>query len=84
MRISIRKNDPGYHLLAHKCSPMLNGEEIRHCFTADEETGECFCYKTDDKDNIILNDSKTEIVEIVRKGDVKIIIPDEFKKYITK
>jgi len=39
MRVSVKKNDPGYSNYSHRFKVFLNGEELKYCFTADEELG---------------------------------------------
>ncbi len=76
MRISVRKDDPGYHPQAVGCRVVLNGKEIERCFTADEEAGEAFCYATDANGDCILNQARDGVVEIIYKGKVEIITPE--------
>lgn len=80
MRISVRQDDPGYHPQAIDCRAMVNGKEIERCFTADEEAGEAFCFATDANGDCILNEDRTDIVEIIYKGKVEIITPENFIK----
>lgn len=48
MRLSVRKDDPGYSPTAQRnAEAFLDGKKVDHCFTADEETGEVFLYRTD-------------------------------------
>lgn len=42
MRVSVKKDDPGYTKDAYKYKVFLDGVEIKHCFTADEERGKAF------------------------------------------
>ena len=77
MRISIRKDDPGYHHLACKCKVLLDSKEAKGCFTADEENGEAHCFVIDDKGLYVMNNNQTKIKEIVLHGKVEIVIPDD-------
>lgn len=47
MRLSVRKLDRGYSFFAKYAEAFLDGKRVDHCFTADEETGEVFRYRTD-------------------------------------
>jgi hypothetical protein len=47
MRVSTRKDDSGYIARAYNYRVYLNGEEITHCHTADEEKGEAHCFVYD-------------------------------------
>lgn len=78
MRISIRKDDPGYHQFAYRCKVHLNGKPVEGCFTADEETGEAYIYKKDkDGKHIIIGG---HIAEEIIKGGVSVIIPPKLRK----
>ena len=44
MRISTKKDDPGYKEDAYLYKVTLDGKERLDCFTADEEAGMIFCY----------------------------------------
>jgi len=46
MRVSVRKNDPGYRndIETQHCEVYLNGYNLHNCFTADEEQGVVFIY----------------------------------------
>jgi hypothetical protein len=79
MRISVKKDDPGYHPLAHKCQPYLNGEKLRHCFTADEEKGEVFVYMLDENGKHFLNKDKTEIMIERKTGTVTVEKPKDME-----
>jgi len=48
MRLSIRDNDPGYNMTeAMKCNVFVDEENVTdRCFTADEELGEAYVYKS--------------------------------------
>ncbi len=47
MRVSAKKNDPGYVKNPFDYKVFLNGIEIQDCFTADEEQGIAYIYKRD-------------------------------------
>lgn len=75
MRISTRTNDPGYHPQAHLCLVIFNGIQERYCFTADEEQNTIYCYHTDKQGNMVIKPNG-DLLEIRKKGIVKIIGPD--------
>lgn len=79
MRISIRKDDPGYHPMAYKCEAYLDGVKLRRCFTADEEKGEVYCYEEDENGKIFIDPEKPDCIkEIVLYGKVKVVVPFGF------
>lgn len=49
MRVSIVKADPGYRWNASSYHVKLDGEEVTHVLTADEEKGQVVRYVLDDK-----------------------------------
>lgn len=55
MRVSMKKNDPGYVEDGHNYEVFLNGEKLEGCVTADEEKGEVTVYERD-RDGRILMD----------------------------
>ena len=78
MRISIRKNDTGYNPIASKCVIMNDGEEVKECFTCDEELGIAYCFDVNDKGETYLTEDKQSVQEIEIHGDMKIIFPAGF------
>ena len=57
MRMSVRQDDPGYSLEAHRCSAYLDGEKVEYCITADEEKGLVVVLDADENGKIkIVND----------------------------
>ena len=62
MRLSVKKEDPGYHRTAHRYRAFLNGAKVDHCFTADEEMGILWRYKTDQNGKVLLDETKTELL----------------------
>lgn len=75
MRLSVNKEDPGYHPRATMAKVILNGVEINSCFTADEELGEVHCFMKGPDNKFILNASRTELLKEVKRGKVEIILP---------
>ena len=47
MRASVIRADPGYRIDAFLYKVFLDGVELQHCLTADEEKGEAICYVVD-------------------------------------
>ncbi len=73
MRVSLKKNDPGYRNYRPGQRSFLNGEEVTfRCFTADEERGEVHVYKLNVRGVPYYDPEKDEIPWEVLKGDVKI------------
>ena len=75
MRKSVRKNDPGYDLEAPKCKVFIDGKELYHCFTADEEEGKAWVYETDKFGHIIIDNYGEEPREKCLRGVVRIVMP---------
>jgi len=73
MRVSTDKNDKGYIYDAYNHYVFLDGVELKHCFTADEELGEAHCYVVDKDDKLVIDDSGENIKTEILKGKVKII-----------
>lgn len=81
MRISIRKNDPGYHPELLPCHVYLDGQELFLCFTADEEEGKVYCFEKDDHGKYLMDpDNPQKLKEITLSGNVKIVALPEDKK----
>lgn len=58
MRISKRRDDPGYTLVANSCWAYLDGKKVQYCTTADEEEGFVMVLDTDENGKIkIVNDA---------------------------
>jgi hypothetical protein len=73
MRLSVIKEDPGYHPLAVRCEVTLNGmKPIHPCHTADEEAGKLYCYGPYDA-------ARDELTTLELTGEVKITVPDAFR-----
>lgn len=71
MRISIRKEDKGYNRNAIDFSAYLNGKIIDSCFTADEELGEMWAFRTGE-DGQLLEDDAGNLIEDELSGRVEI------------
>ena len=44
MRVSVKKQDPGYVPDPQNYEVFLDGEKLLNCHTADEEKGIAYCY----------------------------------------
>lgn len=75
MRVSVRKNDPGYRKNTYNVKIFLDGKEVRDCFTADDKTGEAFCYERNGEGLLVKAEDGQSIKEITRKGIVQIVFP---------
>jgi len=75
MRLSIVKSDPGYHPMAQQCRILLDGVEIKNCFTADEEEGKVYCYGG----HLKRTRSGLAVKKEIKTGKVKIIKPENFE-----
>lgn len=71
--MSVKKYDPGYHKRAARFYvPFLDGREVEHCFTADEDQGYVLRHKTDENGQIIVDYAKEETVKEQLFGLVEI------------
>jgi hypothetical protein len=55
MRLSALKEDVGYN--PHEClwaTVYVDGVQVNHCFTADEERGEAICFVATDDNKLIV------------------------------
>lgn len=83
MRISVNKNDSGYHPCAHMIEAILfNGNKVMDVVTADEEFGEILCYKKDDCGSLIYNHLIDEAEKVTLKGKVQIVLGDRFTEAV--
>lgn len=75
MRVSVKKEDPGYRedIEVYGTKVFLDGKEIHHCFTADEETGEAFCYVTKNGRDVLAEDGES-ILTVILKGKIEIVL----------
>lgn len=74
MRVSVRKDDPGYKnffgVILYEA--YLDGKKVENVVTADEETGEVFFHARDEHGEFILNEAKDAIIEKRLTGKVEI------------
>jgi len=73
MRLSVKKDDPGYHEKARwEHQPYLDGKKVDHCFTADEEMGCVWCHKVGEDGKILVDRVKGEILTEKKCGRVEL------------
>ena len=76
MRLSIRKDDPGYDKKAMGCIIFVNGVDVTsRCYTADEEKGMAWCFKHNELGHSFLDpNNSNNPAEEVLTGEVIIIL----------
>ena len=57
MRVSVDKQDAAYNPNHIHFEVYLDGKKLTNCVTADEETGEAFCYAMKDGKLDVVNDA---------------------------
>ncbi len=73
MRMSINKNDPGYHERAQwRYQPYLNGKKVKDCFTADEDEGYVLRYTRDNNGQLIVDREQGKVATERLYGKVEI------------
>lgn len=72
MRITVLDDDPGERIIPgrERITVYLNGEEVKHCLTADDVTGEVVSIETDDKGRALAQNG--EVMRQTRRGTVVI------------
>ncbi|MES2262119.1 MAG: hypothetical protein V4724_26660 [Pseudomonadota bacterium] len=73
MRISADSKSPWFSSLALCATVYLDGEELRHCVTADEDCGEVECFQLDKHGNLIHDGENVQL--ITKRGWVSVIYP---------
>ena len=71
MRLSVRKNDSGYHKRAYKFQTFLNGKKIDSCFTADDIEGFCDVHVKDSAGCCIIDGNHLKSARLF--GNVEIV-----------
>lgn len=71
MRISVRKDDPAFRWDAFEYDVFVDGEELRACFTADEELGQAWYFKHDVGGGLIC-DGRGKPIEAEKYGKIEI------------
>ena len=69
MRLSVKKDDPGFCAKSFVATVTVDGVKQDQCFTADEERGEAHCYTVPLE--LVGDEIKTEI----KRGKVVIHLP---------
>jgi uncharacterized protein (DUF39 family) len=73
IRVSVRVDDPGYVGERFPIADVyLDGVPLRHCFTADERTGEAWCYATDAAGKFIIDGD--HLRERYVRGNVRVVM----------
>lgn len=72
MRLSVHRDDPGYHPAAFGAVVVVNGRTADCCHTADEEMGLAWCHARDAEGKFFLHPRTGEIAGVIMFGDVKI------------
>lgn len=75
MRISTKKDDPGYRGDATNGATAiyLDGTELEFCHTADEEEGIAICYIKDEEGNYLKDEKdQDKLKETTFHGNIKI------------
>lgn len=72
MRITVLDDDPGERIIPgrERTTVYLNGEEVKHCLTADDVTGEVVSIETDGKGRVLAQNG--EVKRQTRRGLVVI------------
>lgn len=70
MRVSTVKGDPGYTPLSAFYLVYLDGVQLKHCYTADDELGIADCYARDEDGKLAVIGG--ELMRERRRGDVVI------------
>lgn len=84
MRLSTNEKDPGYHPLYVGAKVFVNGSEVSHVRTADEEQGLAYRAMHDEQGNIVIDRATEEFVEEVLRGEVRIEIEPEKRARIER
>ena len=84
MRISVDKDDPGYRdwLLGSRARIWLDGIEITHVITADEEAREVTRYATNESGLMYPNEAKDGAQRETLRGTVRVELPPMVQQWI--
>lgn len=74
MRISGDPKSPHYSSRSHLATIFLDGAQLKHCVTADDEAGTAECYRVDEH-GFIFHDGEFAELEVLR-GEVDIVLVD--------
>lgn len=87
MRLSTDPNDPGFNGWLRAMPTvrvLLNGAEVTHVLTADEEQRLIVQGDLDDKGRYQLTDDKKNVKTVTRYGDVYIDVPFDVRREIER
>jgi len=75
MRLSVRKDDPGYDVAAQHCQVFVDGIDVTvRCHTADEEEGKAWCFKHNELGRPFRDPATDEAAQEVLAGEVVILL----------
>jgi len=72
MRISVKKNDPGFSPDHYLYVVYFNEQLLNNCFTADTKLNKAWVYLVDENNNFIL-DENGKVQTTYLCGDIRII-----------
>lgn len=78
MRLSSIHGDPGYFEGRYGVRVFLDGVEVSHVFTADEERRLIVQGDLDEKGRLQLSDDKQDVRMVTRYGEVRVELPAGF------
>lgn len=76
MRASALQSDPGYKNFRPGTRVYLEGVEVTHVITADEELRFIVQADLDEHGRVRLNETRTDFCTVTRHGHVRIELPD--------
>jgi hypothetical protein len=71
MRVSVKKDDPGYREDAWRFHVLLDGKQLDCCFTADEDLGEAWVWEKGADGLLVVKDNQPVVKRLT--GEVKLI-----------
>lgn len=82
MRLSKASDHPWYIPGPWLAETYLNGAKLERVLAVDDRQGVAICAKVDKAGNIMVRDG--EILTEIRRGNVCIVVPDEYRELLTK
>ena len=73
MRMSVIKNDPGYHPKAYKYQPYLDGVKLEQCVTADDIEGWADVKMSDADGCMVIKNDELVTERLYGKVELKLI-----------
>jgi len=83
MRLSVDPIDPGYCRAGFGAKVFLDGVEISHVVTADEERRMVLVVKTDEDGRVVLNAARDAVETEWRFGGVRLDLPRAMNAMLT-